>query len=55
MYLHFSTGNGQPSELALCQLYRRTFVPYIHLYKAAGGMAGGNEGYDSFACHVQVE
>jgi len=26
MYLYFSTGNGQPSEPALCQLYRHTFV-----------------------------
>jgi len=24
----FSIGNGQPSGPALCQLYRRTFVPY---------------------------
>jgi len=28
IYLYFSTGNAQPSEPALCQLYRRTFVPY---------------------------
>jgi len=28
IYLYFSIGNGQPCELALCQLYRRTFVPY---------------------------
>jgi len=28
VYLYFSTGNGQPREPALCQLYRRTFVPY---------------------------
>ena len=27
-YLDFSTGNGQPGEPALCQLYRHTFVPY---------------------------
>jgi len=26
-YLHFSSGNGQPREPALCQLYRHTFVP----------------------------
>jgi len=26
--LYFSIGNGQPREPALCQLYRRTFVPY---------------------------
>jgi len=25
---HFSIGNGQPREPALCQLYQRTFVPY---------------------------
>ena len=25
---HFSIGNGQPREPALCQLYRRTLVPY---------------------------
>ena len=24
-------GNGQPSEAALCQLYRHTFVPYLAL------------------------
>ena len=28
LYLHFSTGNGQPGVPALCQLYRHTFVPY---------------------------
>ena len=28
MYWHFSVGNGQPTEPALCQLYRRTFVPH---------------------------
>jgi len=28
IYLYFSIGNGQPGELALCQLYRHTFVPY---------------------------
>jgi len=28
IYLYFSTGNGQPRERALCQLYRHTFVPY---------------------------
>ena len=28
MYLYFSTGNGQPREPVLCQLYRHTFVPY---------------------------
>jgi len=28
IYLYFSTGNGQPREPALCQLYRHTFVPY---------------------------
>ena len=26
--LHFNIGNGQPREQALCQLYRRTSVPY---------------------------
>jgi len=26
-YLYFSMGNGQTREPALCQLYRRTFVP----------------------------
>ena len=31
IYLYFSTGNAQPREPALCQLYRHTFV----LYKAA--------------------
>ena len=28
MYSYFSTGNGQPREPALCQLYRHTIVPY---------------------------
>ena len=28
MYLYFSIGSGQPRQPALCQLYRRTFVPY---------------------------
>ena len=27
--IYFSIENGQPSEPALCQLYRRTFVPYM--------------------------
>jgi len=27
IYLYFSIENGQPRELAQCQLYRRTFVP----------------------------
>ena len=27
-YLYFSTGNGQPKELAMYQLYRHTFIPY---------------------------
>jgi len=27
IYSYFSVGNGQPSEPALCQLYRHTFVP----------------------------
>ena len=26
---HKCIGNSQPSEPALCQLYRHTFVPYI--------------------------
>jgi len=29
--LHFSIGNGQPRETALCQLYRHTFVPCCSL------------------------
>jgi len=28
IYLYFSLGNGQPRKLALCQLYRHTFLPY---------------------------
>jgi len=32
MYLYFSTGNGQPREPALCQLYRHTFVPYSAIW-----------------------
>ena len=28
IYLYFNIGDGQPRELALCQLYRHTFVPY---------------------------
>ena len=28
VYSYFSTGNGQPREPALCQLYRHTIVPY---------------------------
>ena len=27
--LYFSIGNGQARKPALCQLYRRTFVPYL--------------------------
>ena len=30
IYLYFSTGNGQPRETALWQLYRHTFVPYCY-------------------------
>jgi len=29
LYSYFSSGNGQPREPALCQLYRHTFVPYV--------------------------
>ena len=29
MYLYVSVENGQPRELALCQLYHHTFVPYL--------------------------
>jgi len=29
LHLYSSTGNGQPREPALCQLYRHTFVPYF--------------------------
>jgi len=28
IFQYFRIGNGQPREPALCQLYRRTFVPY---------------------------
>jgi len=28
IYVFFTVGNGQSRELALCQLYRHTFVPY---------------------------
>jgi len=32
IHLYFSIGNGQPSEPALCQLYRHTFVLYpVHV------------------------
>jgi len=31
IFLYFSIGNGQPRELALCQLYRHAFVPYVDL------------------------
>ena len=34
MCLYFSTGNGQPTERALRQLYQHTFVPYIGKRKA---------------------
>ena len=30
--LFFNIGNGQPREPALCQLYRRTVVPYVDQY-----------------------
>jgi len=30
----FGTGNGQPREPALCQLYRHTCVPYTIIYIA---------------------
>jgi len=29
IHLHFSIGNGQTREPALCHLYRRTFIPYV--------------------------
>ena len=29
IYLHFSTGNSQPREPGLYQLYRHTFAPYL--------------------------
>ena len=32
IYLYFCVGNGQPRELALCQLYRHTFVPFRHYF-----------------------
>jgi len=28
IYILALAGNGQPRESALCQLYRRTFIPY---------------------------
>ena len=31
--LHFSIGNGQPREPAMCQLYRHAFVPYTTRWK----------------------
>jgi len=34
IYKYFSIGNVQPREPALCQLYRRTFVPYAALVYA---------------------
>ena len=34
MYLYFSTGNGQPWERALCQLYRHTFISPFFSRKA---------------------
>jgi len=34
IYLYFSIGNGQPTEPALCQLYRRTLVQYRPTYGA---------------------
>ena len=33
IYWYFSTGNGQPREPALCELYRQTFVPYVNCSK----------------------
>ena len=30
----FSTENAQPTEPALCQLYRHTFVPYSNAFQA---------------------
>ena len=41
IHLYFSIGNGQRTEPALCQLYRRTFVPVwprraAHLHRSAG-------------------
>jgi len=29
IYLYFSIGNGQPTEPALCQLFRHTYIPYL--------------------------
>ena len=39
IYLYFSSGNGQPREPALCQLYRHTFVPSLltHNYHTRRG------------------
>jgi len=44
MYLHFSIGNGQLREPALCQLYRHTFVPCACL---CGVSADGHHLYHS--------
>jgi len=47
IYLYFSIGNGQRRQPALCQLYRRTFVPYsdrrsdAEQLRGVGGGGGG--------------
>ena len=41
-YLYFSIRNGHPSEPALYQLYRHTFVPYIGLYVLRTGDSVGS-------------
>jgi len=33
LYLYFGIGDGQTREPALCQLYRRIFVPYKDIFQ----------------------
>ena len=48
IYLYFSIGNGQPGELALCQLYRHTFVPYAPF--ATGNKHTGHDACRFLGC-----
>jgi len=38
----YITGNGQPREPALCQLYRHTFVPYNYVKYCSGSSSGSS-------------
>jgi len=52
IYLHFSIGNGQPMEPALCQLNRRTFVPYVQVWRSSWRMRNSRSVWPSADLYI---